>query len=116
MKNDFWRFFKSFYGGCSRFFRRELTSKVPKSRKKSAWGVVLIIWVIRVIIFVKIWQAFCRAFAAGTVNFDKNNHNDYQNNEDVLHDFQRAAAAFFPGRINVKSAKKFQDVFFRGLC
>ena len=28
------------------------------------------------------------------VNFDKNDHNNYQNNEDVLHDFQGAAAAF----------------------
>ena len=37
--------------------------------------------------------AFCRAFAAGTGNFDKNNHNNYQKNEDVLDDFQRAAAA-----------------------
>ena len=38
--------------------------------------------------------AFCRAFAAGTNSFDKNNHSNYQNNEDVVHDFQGAAAAF----------------------
>ena len=35
------------------------------------------------------------SFAAETVNFEKNDNSNYQSNEDVLHDFQGAAAVFF---------------------
>ena len=55
--------------------------------------------------------AFCRAFAAGTVNFDKNNHNNYQNNEDVFPRFSRGCSRFFQRELTPKVPKTTKLTF-----
>ena len=84
-------------------------------------GVVLIIWVIILFSFLskltvpaakglinKGLPAFCRAFAARTINFDKSYHNNYQKNDDVVSEIFKGLQPLFPARIDIKSAKKSQ--------
>ena len=119
----FWHFDK----GCSRFFPTRIDAQSARKSKQSFWGVVLIILVIIVIIFVK-FDSFSSksshqqrpagllpSFCCWNCQFWQKNHSNYQNNEDVLHDFQGAAAAFSGENWRQKCQKVEKSLFLAWL-